>query len=117
LAFQATFGLPQVTLLLDPILWIRSALWLLRPTGLTGLFAPEISLIGLIVAMLSYVAAVAQLPYACSGRGYRDAIRATTTVPVYWTLMMIAAYKGFLQLLRPSRRHCWELTRHGLVAD
>jgi hypothetical protein len=29
--------------------------------------------------------------------------------------MSVAAYKALFQLLRPSRRHYWELTVHGLV--
>jgi hypothetical protein len=36
---------------------------------------------------------------------------------VYWALMSAAAYKAAGQLLRPSRRHYWELTNHGLVLD
>jgi hypothetical protein len=31
--------------------------------------------------------------------------------------MSVAAYKALFQLLRPSRRHYWELTQHGLVTE
>jgi glycosyltransferase XagB len=39
------------------------------------------------------------------------------SVPLYWALMSIASYKAVWQLLRPGRRHYWELTEHGLVED
>ena len=35
-------------------------------------------------------------------------------VPFYWVLISIAAWKGFLQLLRPGKAHYWEKTEHGL---
>jgi len=38
-------------------------------------------------------------------------------LPLYWGLMSVAAYKALFQLLRPSRRHYWELTQHGLVTE
>jgi hypothetical protein len=39
------------------------------------------------------------------------------TVPAYWALMSVAAYKAVGQLLLPRRRHYWELTQHGLVDE
>ena len=35
-------------------------------------------------------------------------------VPVYWILISVAAWKGFLQLAR-GRAHFWEKTQHGLT--
>ena len=43
--------------------------------------------------------------------------RSSSSAPVYWALMSSAAYKALFQLLRPSRRHYWELTEHGLVGE
>jgi hypothetical protein len=48
-------------------------------------------------------------------RGLYRAMRVMVSVPLYWGLMSAAAYRALLQLLRPSRRHYWELTVHGLV--
>ncbi|MFE9222773.1 glycosyltransferase [Streptomyces lavendulae] len=53
----------------------------------------------------------------CVLRGLRGALPAVPTAPVYWTLIWAAGLKGVIQLLRPSRRHFWEVTRHGLVDD
>jgi hypothetical protein len=52
----------------------------------------------------------------CMERGLHRAMRAMLTVPLYWGLMSVAAYKAVFQLLRPSKRHFWELTEHGLVS-
>ena len=49
--------------------------------------------------------------------GCTRALRSMLAMPVYWALMSLAAYKALLQLLRPSRRHYWELTQHGLVTE
>ena len=38
-------------------------------------------------------------------------------VPLYWVLISIAAWKGFLQLLRPGRAHYWEKTQHGFADE
>jgi hypothetical protein len=50
-------------------------------------------------------------------RGLHGAVRTMLAIPLYWALMSVAAYKAFFQLLRPSRRHYWELTEHGLVTE
>ncbi|MDF3130423.1 glycosyltransferase [Kiritimatiellaeota bacterium B1221] len=39
-------------------------------------------------------------------------IPAALTMPVYWVLISIGAWKGFLQLF--TRPHYWEKTRHGI---
>jgi endonuclease/exonuclease/phosphatase (EEP) superfamily protein YafD len=36
-------------------------------------------------------------------------------VPLYWVLISVAAWKGFLQLLNPRKAHYWEKTQHGLT--
>jgi hypothetical protein len=50
-------------------------------------------------------------------RGLYGAVRSMLSIPFYWGLMSVAAYKALFQLLRPSRRHYWELTEHGLVIE
>jgi hypothetical protein len=42
---------------------------------------------------------------------------AALLVPFYWILISIAAWKGFLQLLRPGKAHFWEKTQHGLSSS
>lgn len=80
------------------------------------MFPPIFYTVGLACLGLSYLSTVIQLAVACWPRPtLRHAITAAATVPLYWLLMSLAGYKGLIQLLRPSRRHYWELTRHGLI--
>lgn len=60
---------------------------------------------------------MAALSSGCVRRGLHGALPVIPTTPAYWTLMWAAGLKGVVQLLRPSRRHFWEVTRHGLVGD
>jgi cellulose synthase/poly-beta-1,6-N-acetylglucosamine synthase-like glycosyltransferase len=45
-------------------------------------------------------------------RGRRRLFLTSLTMPVYWILISIGAWKGFLQLF--TRPHYWEKTRHGV---
>jgi glycosyltransferase XagB len=48
----------------------------------------------------------------CLRRGYYGMVKYALLSPVYWALMSVAAWKGFLQLFyAPSY---WEKTTHGL---
>jgi hypothetical protein len=103
-------------LLVNPVLWGLTAIWLLAGPGYTDpLFSHGIFAVAFANFTVGYLGNVIQLMVACRARGLRGAVAATFTAPVYWMLMTVAAYKGCGQLLRPSRRHYWELTRHGLV--
>ena len=47
-------------------------------------------------------------------RGYYDLVRAALFSPLYWALMSVGAWRGFIQLFtRPSY---WEKTVHGLAS-
>jgi hypothetical protein len=47
-------------------------------------------------------------------RGHDDLVKYALLSPLYWALMSIGAWKGFLQLItRPSY---WEKTAHGLAS-
>ena len=45
-------------------------------------------------------------------RGYYDLVKYALLSPLYWALMSIAAWKGFIQLF--YRPFYWEKTVHGL---
>ncbi|SFN21591.1 hypothetical protein SAMN05421805_103278 [Saccharopolyspora antimicrobica] len=49
--------------------------------------------------------------------GLHRAVPAMLTIPLYWALMSVAAVRAVTQLMRPKRRHYWELTAHGFVLD
>ncbi|MHC4914060.1 MAG: glycosyltransferase family 2 protein [Planctomycetota bacterium] len=52
---------------------------------------------------------------ACRRRGLGDLIGWCLLIPLYWVLISIGAWKGFLQLL--TRPFYWEKTEHGLTGQ
>ncbi|MFD9949960.1 glycosyltransferase [Nonomuraea sp. NPDC059023] len=115
-AFQLAVGFSTLTTLLNPIFWAMTALYLVAGSGpIAGLFPGPVlytavasMLAGNLLLMHGYMA-------GCLERGLHAAVRTMLFVPVYWALMSVAAYRALWQLLRPSRRHYWELTEHGLI--
>ncbi|MFI6499480.1 glycosyltransferase [Nonomuraea typhae] len=115
-AFHLTMGFSTLTTLLNPIFWAMTVLYFIAGSDpIAGLFPGPV----LYVAALSFVAGNLLLMHGymagCLERGLHAAVRTMLFVPLYWALMSVAAYKAVWQLLRPSRRHFWELTEHGLV--
>ena len=45
-------------------------------------------------------------------RGWLELVPYSLTIPAYWVLLSVAAYRGLWQLLRNP--HYWEKTQHGL---
>ncbi|MGH3670706.1 MAG: glycosyltransferase family 2 protein, partial [Pseudonocardiaceae bacterium] len=116
-AMHLTLGYPLFAALINPILWLVGLGSLLGgPALVSPLLPPWFYIAGLIGLGAGYLATIAQLIMACWPRPrLRHALTAAATIPLYWLLQSVAGYKGLIQLLRPSQRHYWELTRHGLV--
>ncbi len=140
LSFLLTVGGLSVTLLLNPIFWIIGGLYLFLAAGhAIGLTPPPWQLrfndtvSDLPNAPLTlwselswgfWYAAVALLAanfifvliniMACARRKLWRLIPQALISPLYWVLISIAAWKGFLQLF--TRPFYWEKTRHGLTA-
>ncbi|MER7010498.1 hypothetical protein ABT324_03590 [Saccharopolyspora sp. NPDC000359] len=73
---------------------------------------------GVAVMLLGNLTTIYLFLIACAVRpGLHRAVPAMLTMPLYWALMSVAALRAVTQLLRPGRRHYWELTAHGLVLD
>jgi cellulose synthase/poly-beta-1,6-N-acetylglucosamine synthase-like glycosyltransferase len=118
LSFQLTVGFFTFTTLINPVFWVLTGIYLATgPTHIQILFPPVALYAGLICLAFGNLLMVYYLMVGCMERGLYRAVRAMLAVPLYWALMSAAAYKAAWQLLRPSRRHFWELTNHGLVVD
>jgi cellulose synthase/poly-beta-1,6-N-acetylglucosamine synthase-like glycosyltransferase len=118
LSFQLTVGFFTFTTLINPIFWVLTGIYLATgPTRIQILFPPVALYAGLICLAFGNLLMVYYLMVGCMERGLYRGVRAMLVVPLYWALMSAAAYKAAWQLLRPSRRHFWELTNHGLVLD
>jgi cellulose synthase/poly-beta-1,6-N-acetylglucosamine synthase-like glycosyltransferase len=112
-SFQLFVGGCILSGLVYPFLVIPSLLWLFTRSGLIYPFFPTpvllISTINLIVgnSCLIYLSML-----AVAKRRYVALLPYALTVPAYWFLLSIAAYKGLWQLV--TKPFYWEKTVHGL---
>lgn len=117
-AFQLTLGFPVLTGLLNPVFWALTAVYLVTgPAHISALFPSVVLYLGVFAMLLGNLLMVYSMMAGCMDRGLYGAVRSMIAIPVYWGLISVAAYKALIQLLRPSRRHYWELTEHGLVTE
>jgi cellulose synthase/poly-beta-1,6-N-acetylglucosamine synthase-like glycosyltransferase len=116
LAFHLTMGLSTLTTLANPFFWGLTLLYLCTGTRYVQAFFPPVSLYcGAAAMVIGNFLMVYCMMAGCLERGLFPAVRAMLSIPLYWALMSVAAYKALWQLARPDRRHFWELTEHGLV--
>jgi len=116
LAFQLTFGFTTVATLANPLFWALTCAYLVAgPAPIEALFPPAVLYAATAAMLGGNLAVLYQFMAGCMHRGLHRAVPTMLTVPLYWALMSVAAYKALVQLLRPGKRHHWELTRHGLV--
>lgn len=112
LSFQLVVG-GTFIFLLNPIFWALTTLFFFTQAGFIQQLFPSFVFyaaafqlfIGNFVFMYLNVAGSVQ-------RGYFDLAKYALLSPLYWGLMSIAAWKGFLQLF--YRPFYWEKTVHGL---
>ncbi len=113
LSFQMVVGGTFVGLLLNPIYWLLTLLWVLTESGLIRSLFPGVVYLAAAVGMyLGNFAFVYANVLGTLRRRYFDLVRSALVSPVYWLLMSIGAWRGALQLLR--RPFYWEKTVHGL---
>ncbi|MBN4080122.1 glycosyltransferase [Beggiatoa alba] len=111
--FQFLIGGTIINALLAPFLYGMYVFWLVTQTSLYSELFPSvllyISLFNLMFgnAFFIYVTALGAFK-----RRYFDLIPYALTVPVYWLMMSVAAYKALWQLIH--KPFYWEKTTHGL---
>ncbi|GAA3533096.1 hypothetical protein GCM10022419_010310 [Nonomuraea rosea] len=115
-AFHLTMGFSTLTTLVNPFFWALTLIYLCTGTRYVEALFPPVSLyFGAATMVFGNFLMIYCMMAGCMERGLFPAVRAMLSVPLYWGLMSVAAYKALFQLARPSRRHFWELTEHGLV--
>jgi cellulose synthase/poly-beta-1,6-N-acetylglucosamine synthase-like glycosyltransferase len=113
MSFQLVVGGTFATFLLNPLYWALTTLWLLTEAGVIRAVFP-----GLVYYAAAFGLHVGNFVFAYLNvagsmrRGYFDLVKFALFSPIYWGLMSIAAWKGFLQLF--YRPFYWEKTVHGL---
>ncbi|MBI2756015.1 MAG: glycosyltransferase [Chloroflexi bacterium] len=112
-SFQFVIGGTFFGFLMNPVFWFLTALWFLTRAGfIRELFPPPIFYIGAVGLYFGNFAFTYLNVAGCLRRGYYDMVKYALLSPIYWALMSVAAWKGFLQLFyAPSY---WEKTNHGL---
>lgn len=115
LGFQFFVGTPPLTLLINPVLWIVFATWLIAdPAWIDAIFPPVvlgIALFNLLIANLAYM--YFGVVAAFKRRLYQLALFGLLQ-PIYWLIHSWAAYVALYQLIR--KPHFWEKTEHGISA-
>ncbi|MBI3980282.1 MAG: glycosyltransferase [Chloroflexi bacterium] len=112
-SFQLVVGGTFFGFLMNPIYWLITVLWFTtRWELIQEIFPTPIFFIGSFGLYVGNFAFTYLNVAGCLRREYYDLVKYALLSPVYWALMSIAAWKGFLQLFyKPSY---WEKTNHGL---
>ncbi len=111
LHFHLLFGATCFCLLLNPVYWVLTALWMAtRSPWLTSLYPLWVLVPALLCLLLGNAAFVLASMVACLNRGYAGLVPYCLLTPLYWVLMSIGAWKGALQLV--TRPFHWEKTPH-----
>jgi glycosyltransferase XagB len=113
ISFQLMVGGTVASLLLNPLFWGLTALWFAtRAQYIQDIFPTPILYVGMLALFLGNFAFVYLTIAGCLQRRHYHLVPFALLTPIYWALMSIAGWKGFLQLFyAPSY---WEKTTHGL---
>jgi len=113
LSFQLVVAGTFFAALLNPVYWTLTALWFLTHWGLIQEIYPGIVFyLGAISMYFGNFAFTYMNVAGAMRRGYYDIVKYALLSPLYWGLMSVGAWKGFLQLV--YKPHFWEKTVHGL---
>jgi cellulose synthase/poly-beta-1,6-N-acetylglucosamine synthase-like glycosyltransferase len=112
LKFQLTFGGGVAVPIINPVLWILTAVSFLIPSFFVGLipsYLQAICLFNLIVGNFSYL-----LIYVIASIKLKkyNSIPFALLMPIYWGLLSIASWRGLIQLIRNP--FYWDKTTHGV---
>ena len=108
-----TFGANTLLPLINPILWFLTLTSLIMP-GILPILAPSfigaVSLINLLLGNLFFISV--HLIVVMKKKSWH-LILAALTIPFYWGLISIGAWKGLIQLF--TNPFYWEKTVHGIT--
>jgi cellulose synthase/poly-beta-1,6-N-acetylglucosamine synthase-like glycosyltransferase len=111
--FQLTFGGNIILPLINPLLWTVTLLTLLSP-GLFSFLSSSpwlvfINTFNLIAGNLLHISLYLRTVLTEKRFSF---IPVALTMPVYWILVSVGAWRGTIQLM--TRPHYWEKTMHGI---
>lgn len=113
MSFQFVVGGTFFAALINPIYWMFTTLWFFTHWDFIQTIYPGvIFFIGAVCLYLGNFVFTYVNVAGAMRRGYYDMVKYALISPLYWGLASLAAWRGFLQLLR--KPHFWEKTVHGL---
>lgn len=116
LSFNLTIGGTFLGALLNPIYWCLTAIWFLVHWGLLRqVFPVPIYYTGMFNLFVGNFAFLYVSLAGCMRRDFDSMVKYSLLIPLYWILMSIATWKGFIQLL--YKPFYWEKTVHGLAKN
>ncbi len=109
--FHLLIGGSAFSQLINPLYWLLAIYWIFsRSTALSDFFPGPIFVMGAVCLFVGNFLFAYTSSIACVRRGRGDLAIYGLLMPLYWVLMSVAAWKGFIQLLRNP--HYWEKTQH-----
>jgi cellulose synthase/poly-beta-1,6-N-acetylglucosamine synthase-like glycosyltransferase len=113
LSFQLIVGGTFFATIANPIYWVLTSLWfLIEFEFIRAIYPGVIFHVGAISLYLGNFAFTYMNLAGALNRQYYDLVRYALFSPLYWGLMSIGAWRGFLQLI--TKPHFWEKTVHNL---
>jgi hypothetical protein len=114
LSFQLVIGGTFFGFLINPVFWMLTTVWFTMHWGLIkDIFPGWIFYLGAVELYVGNFVFTFLNVAGCLRRGYYSMVKYALLSPIYWALMSVAAWKGFVQLFyAPSY---WEKTKHGLT--
>jgi cellulose synthase/poly-beta-1,6-N-acetylglucosamine synthase-like glycosyltransferase len=109
--FHFVIGGTPLCQLLNPLYWLLTVIWIVsQNTAFSAYFPGPVFLMAAICLFVGNFLFAYTCSIACVRRGMGHLVVYGLTMPFYWVLMSIAAWKGCLQLL--WNPHYWEKTKH-----
>lgn len=113
LSLQASIGGTFFVLLMNPLFWGLTLVWYVtRNPDISTLFPTPIFFLGSVSLFIGNFMYIFGAIMGCLNRGYYSLVKYCLLLPIYWVLMSLAAWKGFVQLF--YKASYWEKTVHGL---
>jgi cellulose synthase/poly-beta-1,6-N-acetylglucosamine synthase-like glycosyltransferase len=115
--FQLLVGASSLLLLINPLMWVLTAIYIGSKGTSTGAFIQSLypasvyypALLSLVVWNFVFFYSNA---YVCVRRGFLDLTRYAMLTPLYWVLMSAGAWMGLISLIRNP--FYWAKTEHGV---
>lgn len=111
LHFHLLIGSTSFCQLVNPIYWILTVIWLIsHDTAFSAYFPGPVFVMAAVCLFVGNFLFAYTCSIACVRRGVGHLAKYGLAMPLYWALMSIGAWKGFLQLF--FKPHYWEKTKH-----